>query len=79
MEGVIPKQIHGQLLKVCKHFLSSIRTVERWVTEFKHDCTNLEGNSREALKSLSTPKINRSKNRRFIKTNLKLIVNNLHL
>jgi len=58
LEGLAPKQIHERLLKVYKDSSLSIRTVERWVAEFKRGRTSLEDDPREGRsKSASTPEI----------------------
>lgn len=58
LEGTAPKQIHERLLKVYKDSSPSIRTVERWVREFKRGRTSLADDPREGRpKTASTPKI----------------------
>ena len=56
LEGVAPKEIHERMLKVYDDCSPTIRTVERWVAEFKRGRTSLEDDPREGRsKSASTP------------------------
>lgn len=58
LEGVEPKEIYERLLKVYKDFSPSVRTVERWVAEFKRGRTSLQDDPREGRpKRASTPEI----------------------
>ena len=58
LEGVAPKKIHERMLKVYNDFSPKIRTVERWVAEFKRGRTSLQDGPREGRpKSASTPEI----------------------
>lgn len=58
LEGVAPKEIHERMLKVYNDCSPTIRTVERWVAEFKRGRTSLEDDPREGRpKSASTPEI----------------------
>ena len=58
LEGVAPKEIHERLLKVYKDSSPSIRTVERWVAEFRRGRMSLEDEPREGRpKTASTPEI----------------------
>ena len=51
-------QISPHMLKVCNYYSPTIRTVERWVSEFKSDRTILEDDPSEGrLRSTSTPEI----------------------
>ena len=58
LEGVAPKEIHERMLKVYNDCSPTIRTVERWVAEFKRGRTSIEDDPREGRpKSASTPEI----------------------
>ena len=58
LDGVAPKEIHERMLKVYNDCSPSIRTIERWVAEFKRGRTSLQDDQREGRpKSASTPQI----------------------
>ena len=47
LERVAPNEIHERMLKVYNDCLPTIRTVERWVAEFKRGRTSLPYDPRE--------------------------------
>ena len=58
LEGVAPKEIHERMLKAYNDCSPTIRTIERWVAEFKRGRTSIEEDPREGRpKSASTPEI----------------------
>jgi transposase len=57
-EGLTPKEIHSNFIKVYGDSSPSFSTIKKWAAEFKHGRTSLEDEQREERpKSATTPEV----------------------